>query len=107
LWDFSRGLRPFFPLNCPSVAKGNFGVKKVKAPSKNLKKCLLYILPQTKKIISRTFKIRGTVHWYFYVPERERERERESKSEKGKGKGESERERERERDREREQKCAR
>jgi hypothetical protein len=72
------------------------GVKKVKAPLKTLRNVPLYVLPQTKKIISRTFKIRGTL--VFLYPKRERERERnsekkskskcksKSKSERGKGK---------------------
>ncbi len=54
----------------------------------------LYVLPQTKKIISRTFKIRGTL--VFLCPreierkrrEREQERERErERAGKGKRKG--------------------
>ncbi len=53
-------------------------VKKVKAPSKNPKKCLIIRYATDKKIISRTFKIRGTL--VFLCP-KERERERESKSE--------------------------
>jgi hypothetical protein len=59
----------------------------------------LYVLPQTKKIISWTFKITGTL--YFYVPKIDGERDRERERERG---GERERERERKRERERERK---
>ncbi len=55
---------------------------------KNPRNAPLYVLPQSKKIISRTFKIRGAL--VFLCPD-ERQRERES-----------ERERERERRGERE-----
>ncbi len=55
-----------------------------------------YVFPQTKKILARTVKIRGTL--VFLCPkERERERERERKRER-----EIEQEQERERKRERE-----
>jgi hypothetical protein len=65
-------------------------------PRKTPRKVPLYVLPQTKKIISRTFKIRDTL--VFLCPkERERERERERGRE-----SESERERERDREMERE-----
>jgi hypothetical protein len=60
-----------------------------------------YISPQTKKIISWTFKIRGTL--VFFVPERDREREREREREERM----STRARAREREKEREQKCGR
>jgi hypothetical protein len=82
-----------------SIAKGNFQVKKrVEAPSKTPKFNPLYILPQRKKILSRTFKISGTL--VFLCPkDREREREREGKRERGR---ECEEERERKRERERE-----
>jgi hypothetical protein len=57
----------------------------------------LYGLPQTKKIISNTFRIRGTlVFLYSYIYERERE-----------GGREREREPERKSEREREKECAR
>jgi hypothetical protein len=54
---------------------------------KNLKKCPDICFAPDKNVISRTFKIRGTL--VFLCPrEREREREREGKQ---KGKGEKER----------------
>jgi hypothetical protein len=47
----------------------------------------LYVLPQTKKNISRAFQ--PEVHWYFYVPKRERARARakgRARARAGKGK---------------------
>jgi hypothetical protein len=72
------------------MAKGSFGVEKVSAPSKNPMKCpIICFAPDKKKLISRTFKIRGTL--VFSVPKRERaseqEREIESESDSGSGKG--------------------
>ncbi len=60
--------------------KGNFGVKKVKAPSTNPKNAPLCVLPQTKKTSSALSE--SEVHWYFYVPKRERERGRGVESER-------------------------
>jgi hypothetical protein len=51
------------------------GSKRLRPPRKTPRNAPLYVLPQTTKIISRTFKIRGTL--VFLCPnERERERER-------------------------------
>jgi hypothetical protein len=55
------------------------GLKRSRPPRKTLRNAL----PHKKKIISRTFKIRGTRTLVFLCP-KERERERESKKEKGK-----------------------
>jgi hypothetical protein len=62
-----------------SVAKGNFGVKKVEAPSKNPKKCPTICFAPDKKIISGLSK--SEVHWYFYVPKKEKREERRKKRE--------------------------
>jgi hypothetical protein len=72
-----------------SYAHDNLGVKKASAPRKIPRNAPSYVLPQTKKIISRTFKIRGTL--VFLCP-KERGRERESDRERArtrarKGKG--------------------
>jgi hypothetical protein len=78
-------------------AQDNLGVKKVSAPSENPKKCPIISFAPDKKIISRTFKIRGTL--VFLCPkEREREKERERKRER-----EQEQEQEQERDWEQEE----
>ncbi len=54
---FFEGAETFWPLNCP----GNFGVKKVVAPSKNPENCPIMSFAQENKIISPTFQISGTV----------------------------------------------
>ncbi len=66
-----------------------------------------FVLPQTKKIIPRTFKIRGTL--VFLCPKerykdivRARKGKRQGKGKEKERKREMERERERERDRDRE-----
>jgi hypothetical protein len=76
-------------------AEDNLGVKKVLAASKNPKNSPLYIcFAPHKKILSRTFKIRGTLV-FLCLRERERERER-ARARKGKEKGKRKRRRERE-----------
>ncbi len=77
------------------------GSKKSRPPQKIPRNYPLYVLPQTKKLISRTFKIRGTL--VFFCP-KERESKRARKRDRER-EWERERERERERVREREQKC--
>jgi hypothetical protein len=61
-------------------AQDNLGVKKVSAPSKNPAKCPITCFAPDKKIISRSFKIRGTLV-FLCTKERERESKSESKSE--------------------------
>jgi hypothetical protein len=59
------------------------GSKRLRSPQKIPKNAPLYILPQTKKIIPGTCRIRGTL--VFLCPkqrEREEERERERESER-------------------------
>ncbi len=73
------------------------GSKKSRPPQKIPRNAPLYVLPQTKKLLSRTFKIRGTVHWYFSVPKRERESEQERERARARVGKERVRERERER----------
>jgi hypothetical protein len=72
-----RGGRDLFdPQIVLSVAKGNFGVKKVEAPSKNPENCPIMSFAQEKKIISPTFQISCAL--VILCPkERARERERE------------------------------
>jgi hypothetical protein len=91
-----------------SVAKGNFGIKKVEAPSKNPKKCPIMCFAPDKKIIFCTSRISGTL--VFLCPkekEREEREEREERKEREEGEErewgrEGERERERARAREKE-----
>ncbi len=75
------------------------GSKMSRSPRKIPRNAPLYVLPHTRKITSRTFKIRGTL--VFLCPkerERESERERKSKRERvSESKSESESERARER----------
>ncbi len=78
---------------------GNLGSKRLRPPRKIPQNAPLYVLPQTKKIISRTVKFRGTlVHIFMSQKERgESERARakvraRARARAGKGKGKRERE---------------
>jgi hypothetical protein len=65
--------------HCFRYAQHNLGVIKVSAPSKNPKKCPIICFAPDKKIISRTFKIRGAL--VFLCP-KEGEERREKKGER-------------------------
>jgi hypothetical protein len=77
--EFFERAKTFFDL---SVMKGAImGSKRSRPPGKIPRNAPLYVLPHTRKITSRTFKIRGTL--VFLCPkERESERVRERKSER-------------------------
>jgi hypothetical protein len=55
------------------------GVKKVKASSKNPKKCPIICFAPDEKIISRTFKIRGALVFLFPKEGEERREKREER----------------------------
>jgi hypothetical protein len=75
--------------------KGNFGVKKVKAPSKNPKKGPIICFAPDKKNHLLDFQNQRNIVIFMSLREQEREREKESES-KGKSKSESESKKEKE-----------
>jgi hypothetical protein len=57
----SDGGLPAQAVNTLLYAQDNLGGKKVSAPSKNPAKCPIICFAREKKLISRTFKISGTL----------------------------------------------
>ncbi len=66
-----------------SVAKANFGVKKVKTPEKKSQEMPHYMFwPRQKR--SSPGLSKSEVNWYFYVPKRKKEKEKEKEKERKK-----------------------